>query len=48
MMDENSKRAQPADARDVMIEAMLVSAIDPRALPNATGCVATRLFSAPR
>ncbi len=28
MMDENSKRAQPADARDVMIEAMLVSAID--------------------
>jgi (E)-4-hydroxy-3-methylbut-2-enyl-diphosphate synthase len=28
MMDENSKRAQPADAREVMIEAMLVSAID--------------------
>jgi (E)-4-hydroxy-3-methylbut-2-enyl-diphosphate synthase len=28
MMDENSKLAQPADARDVMIEAMLVSAID--------------------
>jgi (E)-4-hydroxy-3-methylbut-2-enyl-diphosphate synthase len=28
MMDQNSKRAQPADARDVMIEAMLVSAID--------------------
>jgi (E)-4-hydroxy-3-methylbut-2-enyl-diphosphate synthase len=28
MMDENSKRAQPAEARDVMIEAMLVSAID--------------------
>src|SRR5271156_5579193 len=28
MMDENSRRAQPADARDVMIEAMLVSAID--------------------
>jgi (E)-4-hydroxy-3-methylbut-2-enyl-diphosphate synthase len=28
MMDENSKRAQPAAARDVMIEAMLVSAID--------------------
>jgi (E)-4-hydroxy-3-methylbut-2-enyl-diphosphate synthase len=28
MMDENSKRSQPADARDVMIEAMLVSAID--------------------
>jgi (E)-4-hydroxy-3-methylbut-2-enyl-diphosphate synthase len=28
MMDENSKRAKPADARDVMIEAMLVSAID--------------------
>ena len=28
MMDENSKRAQPADARDVMIEAMLVSAIE--------------------
>src|SRR6201993_4666753 len=28
MMDENSKRPQPADARDVMIEAMLVSALD--------------------
>jgi (E)-4-hydroxy-3-methylbut-2-enyl-diphosphate synthase len=28
MMDENSKRVQPAPARDVMIEAMLVSAID--------------------
>jgi (E)-4-hydroxy-3-methylbut-2-enyl-diphosphate synthase len=28
MMDENSKRSQPAEARDVMIEAMLVSAID--------------------
>jgi (E)-4-hydroxy-3-methylbut-2-enyl-diphosphate synthase len=28
MMDENSKRPQPLDARDVMIEAMLVSAID--------------------
>jgi (E)-4-hydroxy-3-methylbut-2-enyl-diphosphate synthase len=28
MMDENSKRVQPAPARDVMIEAMLVSALD--------------------
>src|ERR1700684_2339158 len=28
LMDENSKRAQPAPARDVMIEAMLVSALD--------------------
>src|ERR1700743_354955 len=28
MMDENSKRPQPADARDVMIEAMLVGASD--------------------
>ena len=28
MMDENSKRAQPAPARNVMIEAMLVSALD--------------------
>ena len=28
MMDENSKRPQPADARAVMIEAMLVSAIE--------------------
>ena len=27
-MDENSKKAQPAEARDVMIEAMLVSAIE--------------------
>jgi (E)-4-hydroxy-3-methylbut-2-enyl-diphosphate synthase len=28
MMDENSKKTQPAEARDVMIEAMLVSAIE--------------------
>jgi (E)-4-hydroxy-3-methylbut-2-enyl-diphosphate synthase len=28
MMDENSRKAQPAEARDVMIEAMLVSAIE--------------------
>ncbi len=28
MMDENSKKAQPAEAREVMIEAMLVSAIE--------------------
>ena len=28
MMDENSKKSQPAEARDVMIEAMLVSAIE--------------------
>src|SRR6201996_2611056 len=28
MMDENSKLAEPAEARDVMIEAMLVSAIE--------------------
>jgi (E)-4-hydroxy-3-methylbut-2-enyl-diphosphate synthase len=28
MMDENSKKAKPAEARDVMIEAMLVSAIE--------------------
>jgi len=28
MMDANSKKAQPAEARDVMIEAMLVSAIE--------------------
>jgi (E)-4-hydroxy-3-methylbut-2-enyl-diphosphate synthase len=28
MMDENSRRAQPVEARDVMIEAMLVSAIE--------------------
>src|ERR1700761_1502435 len=28
MMDENSKKAEPAEARDVMIEAMLVSALD--------------------
>src|ERR1700723_844633 len=28
MMDENSKKAQPAPARDVMMEAMVVSALD--------------------
>jgi (E)-4-hydroxy-3-methylbut-2-enyl-diphosphate synthase len=28
LMDENSRRAEPADARDVMLEAMVVSAIE--------------------
>src|ERR1700748_1142268 len=34
MMDENSKRPQPADARDVMIEAMLVGAIHSARAPE--------------
>src|SRR6201999_1833764 len=37
MMDENSKRAQPAEARDVMIEAMCRSALDSAAAAERYG-----------
>src|ERR1700760_1169574 len=37
MMDENSKKAEPAEARDVMIEAMLVSALDSAAAAERYG-----------
>ena len=37
MMDENSKLAQPAEARDVMMEAMVVSALDNAAAAERYG-----------
>jgi (E)-4-hydroxy-3-methylbut-2-enyl-diphosphate synthase len=37
MMDENSKRPDPLDARDVMMEAMVVSAIDSAAAAERYG-----------
>ena len=37
MMDENSKSAQPLDARDVMMEAMVVSALDNAAAAERYG-----------
>ncbi len=37
MMDENAKLAQPREARDVMIEAMLVSALDSAAAAERYG-----------
>src|SRR6202046_4007050 len=37
MMDENSKKAQPAEARDVMMEAMVVSALDNAAAAERYG-----------
>ena len=37
MMDENSKSSQPKDARDVMMEAMVVSAIDNAAAAERYG-----------
>jgi (E)-4-hydroxy-3-methylbut-2-enyl-diphosphate synthase len=37
MMDENSKSAQPRDARDVMMEAMVVSALDNAAAAERYG-----------
>jgi (E)-4-hydroxy-3-methylbut-2-enyl-diphosphate synthase len=37
MMDENSKRAEPLDARDVMMEAMMVSALHSAELAESYG-----------
>src|ERR1700688_5125499 len=37
MMDDNSKLAEPADARDVMMEAMVVSALDNAAAAERYG-----------
>ncbi len=37
MMDENAKRAEPFDARDVMLDAMIESAIGSAALAEETG-----------
>jgi (E)-4-hydroxy-3-methylbut-2-enyl-diphosphate synthase len=38
MMDDNSKAADPLPARDVMMEAMVVSALDNAAAAERTGC----------
>ena len=35
MMDENARRLQPLDARDVMMEAMIASAMDSAATGRA-------------
>src|SRR6202034_4298145 len=37
MMDDNSKSAEPRDARDVMMEAMVVSALDTAAAAERYG-----------
>src|SRR5207302_4542416 len=37
MMDENSRRAEPLDARDVTMEAMVVSALDSAAMAEKYG-----------
>jgi len=48
MMDENSRLAQPMPAREVMMEAMVRSALDSAAAAEHYGCEATRLFCRPR
>jgi (E)-4-hydroxy-3-methylbut-2-enyl-diphosphate synthase len=48
MMDENSKSADPLPARDVMMEAMVVSALDNAAAAERYGLRRTRSFSAQR
>jgi (E)-4-hydroxy-3-methylbut-2-enyl-diphosphate synthase len=44
MMDENAKRTQPHDAREVMIEAMLESALRSAALAEETGLAHDRIL----
>jgi (E)-4-hydroxy-3-methylbut-2-enyl-diphosphate synthase len=44
MMDENARRADPLDARDVTIEAMLESALRSAALAEATGLPHDRII----
>jgi (E)-4-hydroxy-3-methylbut-2-enyl-diphosphate synthase len=44
MMDENARRADPLDARDVTIEAMLESALRSAALAEATGLPHNRII----
>ena len=48
MMDENSRRAEPREARDVTMEAMIASALNSAGLAENTACGATRSFSAPK
>ena len=44
MMDENTKKADPLPARDVMMEAMVVSALDSARRRSSLGCGRTRSF----
>ena len=46
MMDENSRLAEPKDAREVTMEAMVVSALNSASWPRSLDCEPTRLFSA--
>ncbi len=48
MMDDNSKLAEPLEARDVMMEAMIASAVDSASRPSTMGCGPNRSSSAPR
>ena len=46
MMDENSRLSEPEEARDVTMEAMVVSALNSAALAEKYGLRADKLFSA--
>ena len=48
MMDENSKPAEPKDAREVTLDAMVASAVESAAPPSVTGWRTTASSSAPR
>ena len=49
MMDENSRLAEPKDARDVTMEAMVASALQFGASwPSGTACATTGSSSAPK
>ena len=48
LMDANAQLSEPRDSRDVMIEAMLQSALRSAELAEATGSVTTGSSSAPR
>ena len=44
MMDENARRPEPLDARDVTMDAMVVSALRSAALAEATGMAHERII----
>ena len=48
MMDENSKLSEPKDARDVTMEAMVVSALNSAELAQKYGLRADQITRAPR
>ena len=48
MMDENSCCAEPKDAREVTMDAMVVSALNRPSWRSSTACAPTRSSSAPR